>query len=94
MDDVRQQMRVAGFLRAAAHNLDGDGRQSRNHQLVVRDMLLDQAAYGLEVYEFSLRWDCWLQHSLSNGRRNNDLTRHLRVLMHIFSGKMRKLKRT
>ena len=61
---------------------------------MARDVLLDQAAYGLEVLEFSLRWSQWLQHSLSNGWRNNDLRCQRRVLLHIFSGKMRKLEGT
>ncbi len=44
------------FLGAAAHHAHGDRRQSRNRQLVARDVLLDQAAHGLEAFEFSLRW--------------------------------------
>src|ERR1700722_6278424 len=94
LNDVRQEMRVAGIFGADAHNLDRNGRESRNHQSMARDVLLDQAAYGLEVLECSLRWSQWLQHSLSNGWRNNDLRCQRRVLLHIFSGKMRKLEGT
>ena len=56
MDDVRQEMCVAGIFGADAHNLHSNGREARNHQSIARDVLLDQAAYGLEVLEFSLRW--------------------------------------
>ena len=56
VDDVRQQMRIAGISRTAAHDLHGDVGQRRNRQLIARDVLLDQAAYGLEILEFSLRW--------------------------------------
>ena len=93
MDDVRQEMRIAGFFGTAVHNPDRDGRESRNHPLIARNVLLDQAAYGLEVFELSLRFGCWLQHSLSNGKRNNDLIRQQRAVTHICSGKMRKLER-
>ena len=61
--------------------------------MIARNMLLDQAAYGLEIIELCLRFGCGLQHSLSNGKRNNDLIRPQRALTHICSRKMRKLER-
>jgi len=57
LDDVRQEVRVAGILGAASHNANGNGGQGRNHQFIARDVLLNQAAHGVEVVELLLRLD-------------------------------------
>jgi hypothetical protein len=54
VDDVGQEMRVAGIFHAAAHNLNSHGGQCRYHEFIARDVLLDQTVHGLEVSEFSL----------------------------------------
>ncbi len=57
VDDVRQDVCVAGILGAAAHNANGNSGQGRNHELIARDVLLNQAAHSVEAVELLLQFD-------------------------------------